>query len=227
MSAQNFISRFFHRRHEPEPTNWQQFQEEQAQRRQADAMRLVAFLRAPAYEICARLGRPVPRQSGPIPPVVPKSDVQLTMRARPAPSAYSVSEPRPVPAPIARRYTDQEIVSMIRTQKPEQNAPKLAPPDWVSGPIDDSWLNSKKQSAPLPPCVASVQYWTEAEMPVQEPKQNVWDEFAELASKSGLLPAIEMPTEFNLRKVETKVAQREAARRERYRLPDIPQKESE
>ena len=263
MSAQNFISRFFHRRHEPEPTDWQRFREEnpvQSPQRTStvlvNPLRIKAMARMmhspPVHFVSfntwwrVRTGAvpqlPHPRETGTIQPAQPDNSTQSTL----LPDRFR-SSGLPRMSPEVR----QEVFSQLRTvpSKPlehgptsaqEDMMPKPAPLGWVSGPIedhaqDDAWLNDKpKGSAPLPPCIERVQYWTEAEIPAPEPKQNVWDDFAALASKSGLLPALEDDPEGDTTQgpivkpiVETRQRRRWVEARTRYQLPDLEQKESE
>lgn len=69
------------------------------------------------------------------------------------------------------------------------------------------------------------------ELPAQ-PGSNIWQEFEAMASKSGLLPVIEqwrmeMPTAEVPTIHRSEQAERAAARRARYQLPDIEQRERE
>lgn len=164
------IWRWLHRHVEPQPTPWQRFRAESEQ-----------YAQRPDTESIPPVHYPLHQRSGPLPPLPTERTVIPALewcRARGLPPARTQGtgpivklpdfDKLPTLPPHHWRTVDFQApaIDALATITPNPPTPVPAPPDWVSGPIDDAWLNSKpKGSAPLPPIIASIEVWGEPDVP--------------------------------------------------------------
>lgn len=175
---------------------------------------------------------PPPRDTGAIQPVQHDNSTQYTL----LPDRFRSSGlPRMLPEvrqSVLSKFGTRPSKPLENGPVPVQNTGEIVKEDrFVAiGPLFEP-MDKVPTSRPLTESErASMRDATDSifELPAQ-PGSNTWEEFEALASKSGLLPIVEteFPTVETPAIVAKRQAERAAARRERYQLPDLEQRESE